>query len=575
MSGKSKSVTLSVIIPAYNAGKYLDDCLESVMTQTGASFEVVLVNDGSTDCTSGICKKWADRHQNIVYIEQENQGQGTARNVAIAHASGEWLVFLDADDVMFPGALGFLEGKASDEYDILVYSWVYITKDPGIVWTSMPPDTGNKEKIMRQAVSALWDKMFRRSLWEKEGIWLQNIFGEDIYPVFMLEAKAGRIRTEQIPLVCHYDRADNLTSQSDKYIQLVEAEAGTLKTFFEKGMLEEYRESLLFSLLNHHKNYCRLWKENHQREDKYIVDGLGSLAERYFPGEYKRLFAAQEEAIVIIGRFKRPFPAELEAAWVYYYECMEQYLLDGNRPVGMVCHFIINVENEVQSVIAGTRTPEWALSYWKMQCMEMLEIKESNKLNGSIFLYCEKRNEIIKRYEEAAEKIWKCIRLKNPEDIWDYVDLWNRKEMQGSNLTEKEKAQIWSPKYFNYRGECLRLDNNVRLLCTWLQLKQQGIGLEDFFVANGYYNVGIYGFGYLGKLLSNELQNSSVRVSFFIDRNTELETDCPLYSPEDILPAADVVVVSVVHQFEFIRRSVKCAARVISLQDVVDWYRKF
>lgn len=567
----SKEVIISVIIPAYNAEKYLDDCLESVMTQTGASFEVVLVNDGSTDCTAETCRKWMDTYQNIVYIEQENQGQGTARNVAIDHAAGEWLVFLDADDVMLPGALEFLEKNAADDYDILVYGWVYVMSGHEIVWTAMPPCTEDKQKIMQNAVSALWDKMFRRAFWKKEKIQLQDMFGEDVYPVYMLEAKARKIYTKQIPLVCHYDRAGNLTSQPDKYVQFAGALAETLKAFSVKGMIGEYKKPLLFMLMGHHKNYCRTYRENYRSEDKFIADSLERLAGQYFPEEYRMLFDAEKESLIIIGRIKRPFPAELEAAWVYYYECMEQYLLDGNKPVDTICHFIINVENEVQSAAAGIRTLEWALSYWKMQCLEVLETKKRKNLKGNIFLYGKNRNEIIDCYEEAAERLWKCRKLDNLEDFWRYSD-W--RDSEGMDLTEEERTQIWRTEHFDYRGECLRLDYNIRLLCTWLQLKQQGIQLETFFIENGYYNIGIYGLGYFGKFLLNELRNSTIKVSFLVDRNTKLESEYPLYLPEDILPGADVIVVSVVHQFDLIKSRMKCAAQVISLQDVVDWYRK-
>lgn len=194
----SKEVMLSVNIPAYNAEKYLDDCMASVMTWQDASFEIVLINDGSTNGIAVICRKWADEYRNIIYIEQENQGQGTARNIA-------------------------------DDYDILVFGQIHITKESGILWTEMSSCTEDKQKIMQKAVSVLWDKMFRRTLWKREQICLQNVFGEDVYPVYMLEAKAKGIRTKQVPLVCHYDRADNLTSRPEKYVQFVEALADTLK----------------------------------------------------------------------------------------------------------------------------------------------------------------------------------------------------------------------------------------------------------------------------------------------------------------------------------------------------------
>lgn len=63
----SKEITISVIIPVYNAESYIDECLKSVLRQQEASFEVVLVNDGSTDGSAAICRKWAEKYSNLVY----------------------------------------------------------------------------------------------------------------------------------------------------------------------------------------------------------------------------------------------------------------------------------------------------------------------------------------------------------------------------------------------------------------------------------------------------------------------------------------------------------------------------
>ena len=82
----ANNTTISVIIPAYNVEKYLDDCLKSVMLYNSSPFEVVLVNDGSNDRTAAVCEKWVKKYSNIVYIEQENKGQGAARNIAVARS---------------------------------------------------------------------------------------------------------------------------------------------------------------------------------------------------------------------------------------------------------------------------------------------------------------------------------------------------------------------------------------------------------------------------------------------------------------------------------------------------------
>lgn len=90
---------ISVIIPTYNCGKFIGQTLESVFAQTYRDYEVIVVDDGSTDKTCDVIDYWAKR---IIYFEQSNRGPSAARNLAVLHATGEFLAYLDADDQWFP-----------------------------------------------------------------------------------------------------------------------------------------------------------------------------------------------------------------------------------------------------------------------------------------------------------------------------------------------------------------------------------------------------------------------------------------------------------------------------------------
>ena len=92
---KSDDRTVSVIIPAYNVENTLEHCLRSVFSQSVQPYEVIVINDGSDDGTKGVCSLFEEQ---IIYIEQENQGQGAARNAGIRRATGKFIAFLDADD---------------------------------------------------------------------------------------------------------------------------------------------------------------------------------------------------------------------------------------------------------------------------------------------------------------------------------------------------------------------------------------------------------------------------------------------------------------------------------------------
>ena len=121
---------ISVIIPVYNAEKYLSDAIESVIEQTYDDWEIVAVNDGSTDSSPVILKTYEKRYPTkIRVIHQSNSGLSAARNVAIAASRGEYVAFLDADDLWLPEKIDEQIRVLSTNTDVgLVYSDVYDLK---------------------------------------------------------------------------------------------------------------------------------------------------------------------------------------------------------------------------------------------------------------------------------------------------------------------------------------------------------------------------------------------------------------------------------------------------------------
>lgn len=89
---------ISIIVPVYNAEKYLDRCISTILAQTYSDFELILVNDGSRDRSEKICRLYEAQDSRIKYIKQENKGAGAARNTGIKAASGDYIMFCDADD---------------------------------------------------------------------------------------------------------------------------------------------------------------------------------------------------------------------------------------------------------------------------------------------------------------------------------------------------------------------------------------------------------------------------------------------------------------------------------------------
>lgn len=90
--------TVSVIIPVYNVEKYLNQCVESVVSQTFKDIEIILVNDGSKDASGTLCDEWAKKDNRIKVIHKQNSGPAATRNVGTSTASGDWVLYLDSDD---------------------------------------------------------------------------------------------------------------------------------------------------------------------------------------------------------------------------------------------------------------------------------------------------------------------------------------------------------------------------------------------------------------------------------------------------------------------------------------------
>ncbi|TDW50212.1 glycosyltransferase involved in cell wall biosynthesis [Flavobacterium sp. 270] len=95
---QNQAVFFSIIVPVYNVEDYLEQCLDSIVSQSYTDFELLLINDGSTDSSLEICKKYQEKHQQIIIIDKENGGLSDARNAGLKAAKGDYIIFSDSDD---------------------------------------------------------------------------------------------------------------------------------------------------------------------------------------------------------------------------------------------------------------------------------------------------------------------------------------------------------------------------------------------------------------------------------------------------------------------------------------------
>lgn len=101
----NKRVDVSVIVPAYNAADYIEECLDSILAQDGVNLEIITIDDGSTDSTGAILDVYANRYDNVKVLHQENGGISSARNAGLQRVTGKYVCYLDSDDYYVTGAL--------------------------------------------------------------------------------------------------------------------------------------------------------------------------------------------------------------------------------------------------------------------------------------------------------------------------------------------------------------------------------------------------------------------------------------------------------------------------------------
>lgn len=132
--------SISVIIPAYNAEKTLMRCLDSVLRQTFEDFEVIVIDDGSTDGTSALCNAYSNKDTRIKVIRQTNQGANVSRSIGLKRSQGKYVLQIDADDWLEPNMLERMHAEAiANDADMVICDFAEHLSDKVIEYKQCPP----------------------------------------------------------------------------------------------------------------------------------------------------------------------------------------------------------------------------------------------------------------------------------------------------------------------------------------------------------------------------------------------------------------------------------------------------
>ena len=182
-------ITVSIIIPIYNASHYLEACLDSIQKQTYKHFEVIMVNDGSTDNSGQICDLYAKRDKRFTAYHRKNAGVSASRNFGLSRATGKYILFVDADDTFEPGMLeGCIRLAEKNQADLVICSFRYYMTDENnkIVENSLgkevcvtPGEFFDHWFILiaeNEILNPPWNKFIRKDLLDRHQIRFQEEF---------------------------------------------------------------------------------------------------------------------------------------------------------------------------------------------------------------------------------------------------------------------------------------------------------------------------------------------------------------------------------------------------------------
>jgi glycosyltransferase involved in cell wall biosynthesis len=213
-----KNPKVSVIIPAYNEERYLARCLDSVISQTLDEIEIILVNDGSTDGTYGICEKYLKKYLGkVMVIHKRNEGIGLARNTGIEMASGEYIGFVDADDWIDKNMYKEMYDTAVlNHSDVVVcdVKKIFVSEGKEQVEVSMPCESPAIDigKYIKDGLNPAysWNKLYKREIWGK--FRFKKMVYEDLDIVLTILGNCDKVSYVQKPFNTYYKRPGSITT---------------------------------------------------------------------------------------------------------------------------------------------------------------------------------------------------------------------------------------------------------------------------------------------------------------------------------------------------------------------------
>lgn len=230
--GKNEEVVVSLIIPIFNVEEYLKECLDSILTQSFTHYEVILIDDGSTDKSRLIISEYEEKFKNIKILYQSNKGVSEVRNIALKYAVGEYVLYIDSDDFLKENMLELMVNKGENtKADIVICNYIFYFGDNNennsvFSYKILEDKIYSSKEVIDMMLNfklqgQLWNKLFRRNLLINSNFEFEKgRYIQDIFPVFKVINESEKIVF--IDKALYYYRQRNSSTIYKRNIKLVE-----------------------------------------------------------------------------------------------------------------------------------------------------------------------------------------------------------------------------------------------------------------------------------------------------------------------------------------------------------------
>lgn len=305
----------SILVPVYNVEKFLRECIESIQNQTNQNFEIIIVDDGSSDSSGQICDEYSRKNpEKLKVIHQENRGLLCARRIGIANAKGDFCIFVDSDDFIESNLLESLVITIDEnsDVDVILYSFRYHRNgkraerfhpiaENGKVWTGDEKHELYEKLLFSNDVSTIWTKAVRTSLLQSDRTDYKKYYGknmaEDILQSLYILTAAHKIIYLDSPFYNYRILPDSISHTFQP------------QSLEKKNCLHVYEKEL---------EYLKIWgMDTFERRSKLVAVWFGRVIYEFIHC-YENVKTNFERHEVVNANWKSMIPSGCESAICQY-----------------------------------------------------------------------------------------------------------------------------------------------------------------------------------------------------------------------------------------------------------------